>query len=145
MYYAFPKSIGVGPVGVLVERAGELVYLHRCATMNVIVIENTFCTEVVPVRLGRDGNSVERYMHLITRYLYTNYTMTECNPIYPNLLKLANSTCVTYGKRIERARVEPTPSFNDTIREMRPHVFIGLKEMDFLRWMFSVGVVEQRY
>ena len=44
--------LGVGGVGVHVERAGGVVYLHRCAKMEVMVIENTFCTEEVPVRLG---------------------------------------------------------------------------------------------
>ena len=85
-----------------------------------MVIEDTFCTEEVPVRLGGDGNSVIRYMHPITLVFFTNYTMTECNPIYPNLLKLANGTWITYGKRIERAKVEPTPFFHDTRREMTP-------------------------
>ena len=84
--------LGVGGVGVHVERAGAVVHLHRCAKMEVMVIENTFCTEEVPVRLGGGGNSVIRYMHPITRVFYTNYTVTECNPIYPNLLKLANGT-----------------------------------------------------
>ena len=67
-------------------------------------------------------------MHPNTRFFYTNYTMTECSPIYPNLLKLANGTWIPYGKKIERARVEPTPIFHDTRREMRPHEFVGLKE-----------------
>ena len=52
--------LGVGGVGVHVERAGGVVYLHRCAKMEVMVIENTFCTEEVPVRLGGDGNCVIR-------------------------------------------------------------------------------------
>ena len=98
--------LGVGAAGVHVERAGGVVYLHRCSKMEVSVIENTFCTEEVPVRLGRDGSSVIRYMHPITTVFYTNYTMTECNPLYPNLLKLANGTLITYGKKEERVRVE---------------------------------------
>ena len=73
-------------------RAGGVVYLHQCVKMGVFEIENTFCTEEEPVRIGRDQNSVIRYMHPITRVFYTNYTVTECNPFYPNLLKLANGT-----------------------------------------------------
>ena len=69
--------------------------------------------------------------------------MTQCNPIYPNLLKLANSTWITYGKRIESARVEPTPFFHDTRREMRPHGFVGLKENGFFTmddlWRSSIA------
>ena len=82
-------------------------------------------------------------MHPVTRVFYTNYTMTECNPIDLNLLKVANGTWITYGKRIERARVEPTPLFNDTRRELRPHEFVGLQKMAFLEWRICGGVVEQ--
>ena len=125
--------LGVEAVVVHVKRACGLVYLHRCAKMEVIVIENTFCTEEVPVRLGRDGISALKYTHPITRVFYTSFTMTEYNSIYPNVLKLANGTWITYGKTKERARVEPAPFFNDTRREMRPHEFVGLKENGFLR------------
>ena len=62
--------LGVESVGMHLERAGGVVYLHRCAKREVIVIKNTFCTEEVPVRLYRDGDSVIRYMHLISSFLY---------------------------------------------------------------------------
>ena len=50
--------LGVGTVGVHVERTSGVVFMRRCAKMEAIVIENTFCSGEVPVGLGRDGNSV---------------------------------------------------------------------------------------
>ena len=78
------EKLGVVAVGMHVEKAGGVVYLRRCAKMEVSVIENTFCTEEVPEGLARDGKSVIRYMHPITRIFYTNYTMTAILfvPIY---------------------------------------------------------------
>ena len=45
------------------ERAGGILYVHRCAKVIVHVIENQFCTEEVPVRVFSDNTSeVIRYL-----------------------------------------------------------------------------------
>ena len=55
-------------LGLHGERAGGVLYVHKCAEVVVRVIENWFCTEDVPVRVSSD-NSLEgiRYMDPISK------------------------------------------------------------------------------
>ena len=94
-------------VGTHIERAGEVVYLHRCAKMEITLATLDFCTEEIPVRLGDGKGSVIKFMNPISKIFDNNYTLTECNPVYPNLYQLLNGSWVTYGKTTELARVEP--------------------------------------
>ena len=51
-------------LGAHAERAGGIVYVHRCAKVIVHVVENQFCTEEVPIRVSSDNTSeVIRYMY----------------------------------------------------------------------------------
>ena len=119
--------IGDEMVGTHIERAGEVVYLHRCAKMEVTLATLNFCTEEVPVRLGDGEESVIKFMNPISKVFYNNYTLTECNPVYPNLYQLLNGSWVTYGRKTQLARVEPLVFRNSSSRELRPHEFVGLK------------------
>ena len=70
--------------------------------------------------------SVIKFMNRISKIFYNNYTLTESNPVYPNLYQLLNGSWVTYGKTTELARVEPVVFRNSSSREPRPHEFVGL-------------------
>ena len=87
-------------LGKRAERAGGILYVHRCAKVIVHVVENQFCTEEVPVRVFSDNTSeVIIYMDPISRVLYRNFTLINCNAMYPNALELQNGSWITYGRR----------------------------------------------
>ena len=74
-------------LGTHAERAGGILYVHRCAKVIVHVVENQFCTEEVPVRVFSDNTSeVIRYMDPIFRVFYRNFTLINCNPCTRTLL-----------------------------------------------------------
>ena len=54
-------------VGTHIERAGEVVYLHRCAKMEITLATLDFCTEKIPVRLGDGKESVIKFMNPISK------------------------------------------------------------------------------
>ena len=89
-------------LGTHAERAGEMLYVHRCAKVIVHVVENQFCSEEVSIRVFAD-NSLERvrYMDPIARVFYRNFTFINCNPMYPNAIELQNGSRITYGRRIQ--------------------------------------------
>ena len=64
---------GVGTEGIHLEKAGGVVYLHRCAKMEVTIVKNGFCTDA-PVRLGqRHGAKVyEPYHKSLLSKLYVD-------------------------------------------------------------------------
>ena len=54
------------------------------------------------MRVSSD-NSLEgiRYMDPISKVFYRNFTVTKCNPLYPNAVKLQNGSWITYGRQRE--------------------------------------------
>ena len=89
-------------LGTHAERAGGTFYVHMCAKVIVLVVENQFCTEEVPIRVSSDNSSEGiRYMDRISRVFYRNFTLINCNPMYPNAPELQNGTWITYGRRIQ--------------------------------------------
>ena len=44
-------------LGTHAERAGGILYVHRCAKVIVYVVENQFCTEEVQIRVSSDNRS----------------------------------------------------------------------------------------
>ena len=78
------------------ETAGGILYVHRCAKVIIHVVENQFCTEKVPIRVSF-GNSSEgiRYMDSISRVFYRNFTLVNCNPMYPDAFELQNGSWIT--------------------------------------------------
>ena len=50
---------GVEAVEVHVERAGGVVYLHRCPKLEVTVIEHTFCTSTPKCRCACVGTETQ--------------------------------------------------------------------------------------
>ena len=119
--------IGFEMVGTHIARAGEVVYFHRCAKMEITLTTLDSSTEEIPVRLGDGKDSVNKFVNPISSISYNNYTLTECNPVYPTLYQLLSGSWVTYGKTTELARVEPVVFGNSSSHELRPHEFVGLK------------------
>ena len=89
-------------LGTHAERAGGILYVHRCAKVIVHVVENQFYTEEKPIRVSSDNSSEEiRYVDPISRVFYRNFTLINCNPMYPNALELQTGSWITYGRRIQ--------------------------------------------
>ena len=89
-------------LGTHAERAGAILYVHRCAKVIVHVVKDQFCTEEVPIRVSSGNNSEGIiYMDPISRVFYRNFTLINCNPMYPNALELQNGSWITYGRRIQ--------------------------------------------
>ena len=89
-------------LGTHAERAGGILCVRRCAKVIVHVVENQFCTEEVTIRVSSDNTSeVIRYKDPIFRVFYRNFTLINCNPMYPNALELQNGSWITYGRRIK--------------------------------------------
>ena len=89
-------------LGTHAERAGGIFYVHSCAKVIVHVVENQFCNEEVPNRVFTDNSSEGiRYMDPISRVLYRNFTLSNCNTMYPNDLELQNGSWITYCRQIQ--------------------------------------------
>ena len=88
-------------LGLHAEKAGGLLYVHRCAKVLVEIITLEFCTEEVPVQMIVNGTALLRFMDPISRVLYRNFTLSLCNPLYPNALNLRNGSWLTYGNELK--------------------------------------------
>ena len=73
---------------------------------NSFVPTNLFCTgqfEVLPIRVSAENNSEGiRYMDSISRLFYRNFTLINCNSVYPSALELQNGSWITNDRRIRR-------------------------------------------
>ena len=88
--------------GTHAERAGGILHVHRYAKVIVHVVENQFCTEEVPNRVFTVNSSEGiRYMDPISRVFYRNFTLSNCNTMYPNALELQNVSWITYCRQIQ--------------------------------------------
>ena len=98
---------GVGAEGIHLENAGRIVSLHRCTQIEVKIVEKDFCTDGVPVPLGHGKEMVLKFMNPVNKVFYQTYTLTKCSPLYSNLMRHLNGTGITFGEKIEVARVGP--------------------------------------
>ena len=106
--------------GTHIERAGGVVYYHRCAKMRVRLTALSFCTEEVPVLIGTGNETIVRYMHPISRIVFSNFTVAKCNPMFPNLLRLDNGSWIEYGKQISLSNIEPLTMYYPEHRDDDP-------------------------
>ena len=53
--------------GTHVERAGSVLYVHKCAKMVGAITKLTFCTEEVPVLIQGQNVSSIRYLEPLTK------------------------------------------------------------------------------
>ena len=76
-------------LGLHPEGAGGVLNIHECDKAVCRVIENSFCTEEVPITLSSENSSQGiKYMDPISEVLYRNFTITNCNLLYTNALEL---------------------------------------------------------
>ena len=101
-----PLSSGMEE-GTHLERAGAVVYLHKCAKMIARATTVNFCTEELPVIIGTNNETQIRYMDPITKLMFRNYTLTSCSPLYPNLFKDGHGTWYEYGLRLRKCSSTP--------------------------------------
>ena len=92
--------------GTHVERAGSVLYVHKCANMVVTETKLLFCTEEVLVLVEGKNFSSIRYMDAITKILYHNYTIAACNPLYPNVVKLEDGSFHQSGETLKKTNLE---------------------------------------
>ena len=91
------------------------------------VVETDFCTEEVPVRLGRGKQTVLKFINLMSKIFYQISTLTDCTPLYPNLRGFSNGFWITYVREVHTTRVGPASIYKRTKKEMWPHESIGCK------------------
>ena len=85
-------SVTLFEPGTHVERAGSVLYVHKCTKMVATKTKLTFCTEGVPVLVEGQNFSFIRYLEPLTKILYHIYTIAACNPLYTNVVKLEDGS-----------------------------------------------------
>ena len=98
-------SVTLFEKGTHFERAGSVLYVHKCAKMVDMVATITklpFCTKEVPVLVEGQNFSSIRYMDPITKILYHNYTIAACIPLYPIVVKLEDGSFQQYGETLKK-------------------------------------------
>ena len=95
-------SVTLFEPGTHVERAGSVLYVHKCAKMVATMTKLTFCTEENPVLIQGENFSSIRYLEPLTKILYRNYTIASCNPLYPNVVKLEDGSFQQYGETLKK-------------------------------------------
>ena len=92
-------------VGFHAEKAGAVLYVHKCAKIGVRIADFPYCTEEVPVIMENVANTTEiRFMNPITQVVYPNYTLTACDPIAPYMYRTAEGIWMHYGSDHSVAR-----------------------------------------
>ena len=88
--------LGTGSmVGFHAEKAGAVLYVHKCAKVAVHIADSPYCTEEVPAIM--DNSTTIKFMKPITQVVYPNYTLTSCDPIAPYMYKTAEGIWMHYG------------------------------------------------
>ena len=82
-------------VGVHAEKAGAVLYVHKCAKIPVQITDFAHCTEEVPVLL--ENSTTVKFMNPITQVVYPNYTLTSCDPIAPYMYRTNEGIWMHYG------------------------------------------------
>ena len=77
------------------EKARGFVYLQKRAKSEATIGDKRFCRQKVPARLGNGRTIMLKFLEPITKVSHKNYRLTECKPLYPNLMRLSNGTGIT--------------------------------------------------
>ena len=89
-------------LGIHAEKAGAVLYVHKCVKVEARIADFPYCTEEVPVLLGNDTQI--RFMNPITQVVYPNYTLTACDPIAPYMYRTSEGIWMHYGDDYSVAR-----------------------------------------
>ena len=95
-------SVTLFEKGNQVERAGSVLYVHKCAKMLATITKLPFCTEEVLVLVEGQNFSSIRYTDLIAKILYHNDTIAAYNSLYPNVVKLEDGSFQQYGEELKK-------------------------------------------
>ena len=121
--------------GTHVERAGSVLYVHKLARMVATITKPPFCTEEVPVLVEGQIFSSIGYVDPITKIFYHNYTITACNPLYPNVVKLEDGNFQQYGETLKK--------FNREIYQWSMNNNLNVTDQNLHRSLFSISDVKQ--
>ena len=88
--------------GTHVERAGSVLYVHKCSKMVATITKLPFCTEEVPVIVKGQNFSFSRCMDPITIIIHHNYATAAFNPLYLNVVKLGDGSFQQYGETLKK-------------------------------------------
>ena len=78
--------------------------------------------------MSRGKETVLKCMNFITKVFHQKYTLTECNRLTPNLMRLSNGSWTPFGKKSETACFESVSISEETRQETRPREVNGSKE-----------------
>ena len=121
--------------GPHVERAGSVSYVHKCAKMVATITKLLFCTEEIPVLVEGQNFSSIIYMDPSTKILYHSYTITACNPVYPNVVKLEDGSFQQYGEELKK--------FNREIYQWSMNNNLNVSDENLHRSLFCISDVKQ--
>ena len=128
-------SVTLFEKGIHVERAGSVLYAHKCAKIVATITKLPFCTEEVPVLVEGQNFFSIRYIEPITKILYHNYTIAACNPLYPNVVKLEDGSFQQY--------VETLKNFNREIYQWSMNNNLNVSDQTLHCSLFSISDVKQ--
>ena len=89
-------------VGIHAEKAGAVLYIHKCAKVEARIADFAYCTEEVPVIMKNE--TTVKFMNPITQVIYPNFTLTSCDPIAPYMYRSAEGIWMHYGNDHSVAR-----------------------------------------
>ena len=127
-------SVTLFQKGTYVERAGSVLYVHKCAKVVATITKLLFCTEEVLVLVEGQNFSFIRYMAPITKIMYQNYTIAACNPLYPNVVKLEDGSFQQYGETLKH--------FNREIYQWSMNSDLNVSNENLHRSLFSTSDVK---
>ena len=96
------SSVTFFETGTHVERAGSVLYVHKCAKTVATKTNFPYCSEEFPALVEGQNFSSIRYMDPITKIWYHNYTVAKCNPLYPKVVKLEHGSFQQYGETLKK-------------------------------------------
>ena len=135
-------SVTLFEKGTHVERAGSVLSVQKCAKMVAILTKFLFCTEEVPVLIEGQNFSSIRYMDPITNicnrvhiFLYHNYTIAVCNPLYPNVVQLEDGRFQQNGETLKK--------FNLEIYQCSMNNNLNVSDENLHRSFFSISDVKK--
>ena len=92
--------------------------------MVATITKLTFCTEEVPVLIKGQNISSIRYLEPLTKNLYRNCIIAACNPPYPNVATLEDSSFQQYGETLKKFdhEIYQWPMNNDLISSVQIYI-----------------------
>ena len=97
---AFLGSVSM--IGIHAEKAGAVLYVHKCAKDETRIADFPYCKEEVPVLLVYETQV--SFMNPVTPVVYPNYTLNASDPIAPFMYRTSEGIWLHYGDDYSVAR-----------------------------------------